>query len=157
MIIDRRLFKNIDWILLILVLSVVSLGIVNLYSAGFNQAAARLTPLYIKQLYWLVIGLGLMFFMTTFDYRRLERLAYPFLLVQYYSTYRSDGGRESGSRFQTLADPGPTGFSAFGIGQSGGYFGLGSPFLSPGEVRPPVLARIRLPLSADVASFPADS
>ncbi len=78
MIIDRRLFKNIDWILLILVLSVVSLGIVNLYSAGFNQAATRLTPLYIKQLYWLIIGLGLMFFMTTFDYRHLERLAYPF-------------------------------------------------------------------------------
>jgi len=78
MIIDRRLFKNIDWILLILVLAVVSLGIVNLFSAGLNQATSRLTPLYIKQLYWLAIGLGLMFFMTTIDYRHLERLAYSF-------------------------------------------------------------------------------
>jgi rod shape determining protein RodA len=76
--IDRRFLKNIDWILIILVLFVVSLGIVNLYSAGLNQAAARATQLYLKQLYWLAIGLGLMFFMTAFDYRFLERLAYPF-------------------------------------------------------------------------------
>lgn len=78
MIIDRRLLKNIDWILIFLVLAVVSLGIINLYSAGLNQAAVRATQLYIKQIYWLAIGLGLMFAMTAFDYRRLERLAYPF-------------------------------------------------------------------------------
>lgn len=78
MIIDRRLLKNIDWILLIFVLAVVSLGILNLYSAGLNQTAARTTQLYLKQLYWLAIGLGLMSFMTTFDYRYLEKLAYPF-------------------------------------------------------------------------------
>jgi rod shape determining protein RodA len=78
MIIDRRLLKSIDWVLLILVLAVVSIGILNLYSAGLNQASSRTTQLYIKQLYWLAIGLGLMFFMTSFDYRRLERLAYPF-------------------------------------------------------------------------------
>ena len=78
MIIDRRLLKNIDWLLLILVLFVVSIGIVNLYSAGLNQAAARGTQLYLKQLYWLAIGLGLMLFMITFDYRYLEKLAYPF-------------------------------------------------------------------------------
>ncbi len=78
MIIDRRLLKNIDWLLILLVLGVVSLGIVNLFSAGFNQAAERATPLYIKQIYWLLIGFSLMLAMTTFDYRRLERLAYPF-------------------------------------------------------------------------------
>ncbi|WP_449244202.1 rod shape-determining protein RodA [Desulfobacca acetoxidans] len=77
MIIDRRLLKNIDWILLILTLLIVSLGIVNLFSAGLNQDTGRDTPLYLKQLYWLAIGLGLMVFMTTFDYRYLEKLAYP--------------------------------------------------------------------------------
>jgi rod shape determining protein RodA len=65
MIIDRRLLKNIDWILLLLVLLVVSIGILNLYSAGLNQTATRTTQLYIKQLYWLAIGLGLMFVLFT--------------------------------------------------------------------------------------------
>jgi rod shape determining protein RodA len=77
MIIDRRLFKNIDWILLLLVLGVVSIGILNLYSAGLNQGESRTVQLYIKQLYWLAMGLGMMFFMTIFDYQRLQRLAYP--------------------------------------------------------------------------------
>ncbi len=77
MIIDRRLLKNIDWLLILLVLTVVSLGIINLYSAGLNQTGDRSTPLYVKQIYWLLIGLTLMFGMTIFDYRRLERLAYP--------------------------------------------------------------------------------
>jgi rod shape determining protein RodA len=77
MIIDRRLLKNIDWLLILLVLAIVSLGIINLFSAGLNQTADRATPLYQKQVYWLLIGLGLMAMMTTFDYRRLERLAYP--------------------------------------------------------------------------------
>ncbi len=77
MIIDRRLLKNIDWLLILLVLAVVSLGIINLFSAGLNQTGDRSTPLYVKQIYWLLIGLVLMFAMTTFDYRRLERLAYP--------------------------------------------------------------------------------
>ena len=81
MIVDRRLLKNIDWLLIFLALSVVSLGIVNLYSAGWNQTANLPTPLYVKQIYWLLIGLSLMFFMTTFDYRRLERLAYPLYWV----------------------------------------------------------------------------
>ncbi|MGQ9922093.1 MAG: rod shape-determining protein RodA [Desulfobacca sp.] len=75
--IDRRLLKNIDWLLILLVLAVVSLGIINLYSAGFNQTGDRATPLYVKQIYWLLIGLALMCAMTTFDYRRLANLAYP--------------------------------------------------------------------------------
>ncbi|MBM4288123.1 MAG: rod shape-determining protein RodA [Deltaproteobacteria bacterium] len=77
MIIDRRLLKNIDWLLIILVLAIVSIGIMNLYSAGMNQVELRGAHLYIKQLYWLGIGLLLMFFVTTFDFRYLEKLAYP--------------------------------------------------------------------------------
>jgi rod shape determining protein RodA len=78
MIIDRRLFKNIHWLLILQVLAIVSVGIVNLYSAGLNQTVDRATPLYIKQIYWLIIGLGLMTAMVTFDYRRLEQMAYTF-------------------------------------------------------------------------------
>ncbi len=53
---DRRLVQNFDWVLLGLVLIIVGMGIVNLYSAGYNQGEG--TALYIKQLYWLGVGLG---------------------------------------------------------------------------------------------------
>ncbi|MBW1918003.1 MAG: rod shape-determining protein RodA [Deltaproteobacteria bacterium] len=75
--IDRRLIHNFDWFLLGLVLVIVSLGILNLYSAGLSQAARQDTPLYIKQLYWLGFGFGLMLMTLLFDYRNLEKVAYP--------------------------------------------------------------------------------
>jgi len=77
MLFDRRLLKNFDKHLLILILVVVSLGIVNLYSAGLNLDSGKGTPLYLKQVYWLGIGLGIMLLTLTFDYRNLEKLAYP--------------------------------------------------------------------------------
>ncbi|MDD3581203.1 MAG: rod shape-determining protein RodA [Desulfobacca sp.] len=77
MLIDRRYIHNFDWFLLILVLAIVSVGILNLYSAGLSQAVKQDTPLYIKQLYWLGIGFGLMLATLLFDYRYLEKAAYP--------------------------------------------------------------------------------
>lgn len=77
MMFDRRLLQNIDWFLLGLVLAIVCLGIVNLYSAGLSQAAGPGTPLYLKQLYWLGIGFALMLGTLIFDYRHLEKIAYP--------------------------------------------------------------------------------
>ena len=77
--IDRRLIQNIDWVLLGLVVIICATGIVNLYSAGYNRGEG--TPLYIKQLYWLAVGLGVMFVTLTYDYRHLEKLSYPFYII----------------------------------------------------------------------------
>ncbi len=77
---DRRLVQNFDWLLLILVAAIASLGLVNLYSAGFNRSPGA-TPLYMKQLYWLAVGLILMLLTLTYDYRRLEKLSYPLYLI----------------------------------------------------------------------------
>ncbi len=81
MLFDRRLLKSIDKTLLALVLLVVTIGIVNLYSAGLNVSPETGTPLYIKQIYWLGIGLGLMLVTLACDYRNLEKLAYPFYFL----------------------------------------------------------------------------
>ena len=76
---DRRLVQNFDWVLLGLVLIIVGMGIVNLYSAGYNQGEG--TALYIKQLYWLGVGLGVMFVTLVYDYRHLEKMSYfPYIL-----------------------------------------------------------------------------
>ncbi len=77
---DRRLVQNFDWLLLILVAAIASLGLVNLYSAGFNRNPGA-TPLYMKQLYWLAVGLILMLLTLLYDYRHLEKLSYPLYLI----------------------------------------------------------------------------
>lgn len=76
---DRRLVQNFDYLLLALVLLIAGMGIVNLYSAGFNRGEG--TPLYIKQMYWLAVGLGLMILTLIYDYRHLEKLGYPIYIL----------------------------------------------------------------------------
>ncbi len=74
---DRRLVQNFDYALLGLVLLLAGIGIVNLYSAGYNRTPESATPVYIKQMYWLGVGLSVMFFSLFYDYRHYEKLAYP--------------------------------------------------------------------------------
>jgi rod shape determining protein RodA len=77
---DRRLVQNFDWVLLGLVLIICGIGIVNLYSAGFSRQPGE-TPLYVKQLYWLAVGLGLLCLTLIYDYRHLEKLSYPIYIL----------------------------------------------------------------------------
>jgi rod shape determining protein RodA len=78
---DRRLVQNFDWLLLGLVFLICSLGLVNLYSAGYNRTPEGANPLYLKQLYWLGVGLTLMVATFIYDYRHLEKLAVVIYLV----------------------------------------------------------------------------
>jgi rod shape determining protein RodA len=78
---DRRLVQNFDWLLLSLVVALGAIGLVNLYSAGFTRQPGEGTPLYIKQLYWLAVGLSLMFLTLFYDYRHLEKMSYPLYLL----------------------------------------------------------------------------
>ncbi|MBM4275163.1 MAG: rod shape-determining protein RodA [Deltaproteobacteria bacterium] len=72
---DRRLVQHFDWLMLVFVLCICALGLLNLYSAGYNRTPAAANPLYLKQLYWLGVGLLLMFLMVLYDYRHLEKAA----------------------------------------------------------------------------------
>jgi rod shape determining protein RodA len=78
---DRRLVQNFDWLLLALILVITGIGIVNLYSAGYNRTPGGTSPVYLKQTYWLLVGLWVMFLTLTIDYRHLERLAYPLYIL----------------------------------------------------------------------------
>ena len=79
--IDRRLVQNFDWLLLALILLIAGIGIVNLYSAGYNHTPEGVTAVYIKQSYWFLVGLSILFLTLTIDYRHLERLAYPLFIL----------------------------------------------------------------------------
>jgi len=73
---DRRLLTHFDWMLLLLIVLIAGIGILNLYSATASWSAG--TPVYMKQISWLGIGLLIAFAVCTFDYRHLEYLGFLF-------------------------------------------------------------------------------
>ena len=75
--IDRRLLQNFDWILLIMLILIATISVLNLYSAAYPIGNAGGSHIYVKQIYWFLIGFAILLVMTVFDYAVLERLAYP--------------------------------------------------------------------------------
>ncbi len=73
--IDRRLLIHFDWTLLGIVLLIASIGILNLYSGGPNGETSG-TPIYLKQMLWLGIGLGVMLMIAFIEYRYYADIAY---------------------------------------------------------------------------------
>jgi len=74
---DRRLIQNFDWILMILLLLLAASSILNLYSATYAIRDAGGSQVFVKQIYWFIIGFVVFLLMTVFNYYALERLAYP--------------------------------------------------------------------------------
>src|SRR6185369_16901283 len=73
--IDRRLLTNIDWMLAGLVVTICLLGILNIYSATSPYKIIA-TPYYIKQLYWLLVGMFIALAVCMVDYHILEDFSY---------------------------------------------------------------------------------
>jgi rod shape determining protein RodA len=78
---DRRLLQNFDWILLFLLILIAGISVANLYSATAAIRDAGGSQIFVKQIYWYLIGLVVLLLMTTFDYHLLERLAFPAYLL----------------------------------------------------------------------------
>ncbi len=74
--VDRRLFQNFDWVLLLVAAALVAMGFGNLISAT-HGAKDGLSPEVQRQLLALALGCGGLLVALLFDYRRLERWALP--------------------------------------------------------------------------------
>lgn len=66
---DRRLLFNFDWTLLCTLLAVIGMGLANLYSATINAGYG--SPVYMKQIYFYLLGCGLILVIISVDYRVL--------------------------------------------------------------------------------------
>ncbi len=77
---DRRLLTHFDWVLLLSIGLVAGIGILNLYSATSSWPPAQ-TPIYMKQIYWLGMGLVIALVVCSFDYRHLEYLGFFFYAI----------------------------------------------------------------------------
>lgn len=74
--IDRRLLIHFDWTLIGIVLLLTAIGLLNLYSVTSNGEVTG-TPLYLKQILWLGIGLTAMLMIAFIEYRYFVDFAYP--------------------------------------------------------------------------------
>ncbi len=70
--IDRRLIFNFDWTLMTLITIILGMGVLNLYSAGHGLSGEP----HLKQMRWVVLGIGVMVLAFAFDYRWIARYAY---------------------------------------------------------------------------------
>lgn len=75
--IDRRLLTNIDWVLAGLVATICLLGILNIYSATTPYKIVG-QAYYLKQFYWMFVGITVSLAICSIDYHILEDLSYWF-------------------------------------------------------------------------------
>ena len=71
----KKNFENFNWTLWWVVLSLATVGLVNLYSALSLWGEGHRLDLYWQQVVWFVIGFFLLFLMMTMDYHLWEKLA----------------------------------------------------------------------------------
>ena len=62
-------FRDFDWMLLVLVLVIATLGVFEIYSTTHNTR--KYDGAHIKQIYWIVISVFAMFFVALIDYHAL--------------------------------------------------------------------------------------
>ncbi len=76
-------FRDFDWVLLAFVLLISLLGVTEIYSTtyGTKFAAGPGAPPHIRQLYWIMGGLTLMFMVSLFNYQLLLENAHWFYVA----------------------------------------------------------------------------
>lgn len=79
--ISRKYAEAFHWQMGIVVFLLVTIGLVNLYSAVYFWGEGGSTSLFWSQLIWSVIGLILMFFVMISDYRVFYRAAIPAYII----------------------------------------------------------------------------
>lgn len=78
----NKIFAMFDYLLILVVLTLVALGVMFIYSSSINSEGIRVTNEYIKQIIWASTGFVIMIVVTLYDYRRTESLSiYGFFLL----------------------------------------------------------------------------
>lgn len=69
-----------DYLLILVVLVLVSIGVLFIYSSSINSEGISVTNEYIKQIVWGSIGFVIMILVTLYDYRKMQSKA-PYLYI----------------------------------------------------------------------------
>lgn len=74
----KKIFTMYDYLLIVLVLALVSLGVMFIYSSSINSEGISVTNEYFKQIVWGIVGIILMILIPLYDYRKTEHIS-PYL------------------------------------------------------------------------------
>lgn len=81
----NKFFEMFDYLLILMVLSLVTIGILFIYSSSINSSGVSVTNEYIKQIVWASIGFVLMIIITLYDYRKIQKNTLWFYLLLVFS------------------------------------------------------------------------
>jgi len=76
-LVDKRSLDRFDWLFIMVTLAILSIGVVSIYSVTRVQTGDGI-PLYLKQIFWVLMGAVAFTLMLTVDYHRISAFAYPF-------------------------------------------------------------------------------
>ena len=76
----NKFLAMFDYLLILVVLILVTLGVLFIYSSSINSEGVSVTNEYIKQIIWASIGFVIMIFVTLYDFRKTESFT-PYLYV----------------------------------------------------------------------------
>ncbi len=78
---DFSAIRDLDWLLVLIMVLIVVMGIVVIYSASYDMKKDESTGFAWKQLTWFLLGLPLFFLACCFEYRKLRHFAIPFYVL----------------------------------------------------------------------------
>ncbi len=118
-------YRDFDWVLLALVLLICALGVVEIYSATLNT---KFMGVHIKQIYWVLGGVALMFAMSIVSYQALIERVPVFYVVSIASLLAVEvfGKKYLGAR--RWVKTGIVSLPAVGVGEAGADSGDGQIF-----------------------------
>lgn len=70
-----KFMQAFDFILFLCVVTLITFGVLFIYSSGINSEGLNTSKEYIKQIIWASLGVVLMVLMSLFDYRKVQRYA----------------------------------------------------------------------------------
>jgi len=72
---EGRALDTFDWWFVSIVAAILSLGVLSIYSVTHQQPGTNF-PMFVRQVIWIVCGIGAFLIMLSIDYHKIARLSY---------------------------------------------------------------------------------
>ena len=78
---DRKHLENFDFTLFLTMVVITVIGVVAIYSAGYDPVSSTIKNYYVRQIYWLAIGYVMFFVFSTVGHKRLVKYSFFLYII----------------------------------------------------------------------------